>query len=329
MKYKQLGRTGVRVSTIGIGTATLGVAPLEKEADRIVGRALELGINVLDCANSYGNQPRFDRPTAPPANERPSAEEILGKVLRGGRRKEVVLSSKVMERVGPGVNDCGLSRRHIFQQLEESLRRLQTDHIDLYYAHHPDATTPIEETVRAFDDLVRQGKIRYGALSTYTAWQLVDAQWKAERLGAQPFCAVQTPYNLTARGFEADLIPAALAHSVSMIVFSPLAGGILANRAVRQREFGGAKRWGGRDFTAEQIEIADQLEKMANETGHRVSHLALAWLAAQPVVASAIMGAETLEELEENAAAGDVELTPEVLAAVNEINKPGPPRFGG
>jgi 1-deoxyxylulose-5-phosphate synthase len=168
MRYGTLGNTGVKVSCIGLGTATFGVAPFEGDARRLVGRALDLGINLIDTANSYGNQARFDRAGAPPAEARASAEEIVGRAL-GARRHDVVLCSKVMEPVGAGPNERGLSRRHIFNQIEASLRRLGTDHLDLYYAHHPDPATPIEQTLRAFDDLVHQGKIRYATLSTYPA----------------------------------------------------------------------------------------------------------------------------------------------------------------
>ena len=185
MRYSTLGSTGIKVSCIGLGTATFGVAPLADDAERLVGRALDLGINLVDTANSYGNQARFDRAGAPPAAARASAEEIVGRALRA-RRRDVVLCSKVMEPVGAGPNERGLSRRHIFDQVEASLGRLGTDHLDVYYAHHPDPATPIEQTLRAFDDLVRQGKIRYAALSTYPAWQMTEALWTADRRGFAP-----------------------------------------------------------------------------------------------------------------------------------------------
>ena len=320
MRYKQLGRTGVQVSVVSLGTATLGVAPLEKDADRLIGRAFDLGINVIDMANSYGNQARFDRPDAPPWNERPSAEEIVGRVL-GARRRDLVLCSKVMEPVGEGVNDRGLSRRHIFQQLEQSLRRLRTDHLDVYYAHHPDPSTPIEETVRAFDDLVRQGKIRYWALSTYPAWRVVDALWKADALGGHPPACLQGPYNLARRGPELDIIPVCLSNGLSLTVFSPLAGGLFAGATARQREFVGHRRWGGTGFNDGEIALAVQLERIANLHGIQPASLALAWLVSRPAVATAIIGAESLEELEASATAGDLLLSEEMLEAVDGIGK--------
>lgn len=207
MQYQLLGQTGVRVSRLALGTALFGVAPLEADAAGLVRRALDLGVNFFETANSYGNQARFDRPGRPPAEQRRSAEEILGQAL-AGRRHEVVLATKVMERVGPGVNDGGLSRRHIVQQAEESLRRLRTDYIDLYYAHHPDPATPLEQTLRAFDDLVRQGKVRYAGLSTFPAWQMTEALWTSDRLGLNAPVCNQASYSLATRSAERELVPA-------------------------------------------------------------------------------------------------------------------------
>lgn len=260
-------------------------------------------------------------PAHPPWNERSSAEEIVGSVL-GARRRGLILCSKVMERVGEGVNDLGLSRRHIFQQLEQSLRRLRTDHLDVYYAHHPDPSTPIEETVRAFDDLVSQGKLRYWALSTYPAWRVVDALWKADALGAPPPICLQVPYNLARRGPELDIIPVCLSNGLSLTVFSPLAGGLFAGATARQREFVGHRRWGGTGFNDGEIALAVQLERIATLHGFPPASLALAWLISRPAVATAIIGAESLDELEESTAAGDLRLSEEVLDAVDGIGKP-------
>jgi aryl-alcohol dehydrogenase-like predicted oxidoreductase len=323
----QLGRTGVRVSAITLGTATFGVAPDAELAKRMVARALDLGVNMFDCANSYGDQPRFDRPGAPPAHARASAEEILGQALRG-RRDEVVLCSKVMEPVGPGVNDRGLSRLHIFNQVEASLRRLGADHLDVYYAHHPDPTTPLDETLRAFDDLVRQGKIRYVALSTHPAIQVVEALWICDRLRLSAPVANQVPYNLATRGLERDMVPACARHGVSLTVFSPLAGGLLAGPQTRSRTYTGAKRWGGQGFSQAQLQLADELQAVAEEAGHAPAELALGWLLAQPAVASAIVGPETLDELEASAAAADLILSEEVLARVDAIGKPPAAMWG-
>jgi len=321
VRYKQLGRTGVKVSAMSLGTATFGVAPLEAACDRLIGRAMELGINMIDVANSYGNQARFDRPGAPARTQRRSAEEIVGRAIKG-RRNALVLCSKVMEPVGEGVNDRGLSRRHIVEQLEQSLRRFGTDHLDVCYAHHPDPSVPIEETIRAFDDLIRQGKLRYYALSTYPAWQVVEALWKADRLGASAPACLQIQYSLARRDPELDIAPICRAYGLCLTVFSPLAGGLLAGVSKRSESFVGRRRWGGTDFTAREIALAEELERLAARHGHSPSTLALAWLMAQPFVASAIVGAEALAELESNASASNLDLSADVMAALDEIGRP-------
>lgn len=327
MRYHPLGRTGVYVSVLALGTAAFGIAPLESDADRLIGRALDLGVNVIDTANSYGNQPRFDRPGAPPAAERASAEEIVGRAIKG-RRSEIVLSSKVMEPVGEGVNQRGLSRLHIMQQVELSLRRLGTDHLDMYYAHHPDPDTPIDETMRAFDDLIRQGKIRYCALSTFPAWQAVETLWSAERLGASAPVCIQVPYNLSNRAVESDIIPLCLRHGLSLTVFSPLAGGLFAGPSALNRQFVGGRRWGGQGFNEADLKLAAELDALAKAHGKSHAALALAWLISRPAVASAIIGPESIEELEVNASAADLELSAELLAEIDKINKPPLPPWG-
>jgi aryl-alcohol dehydrogenase-like predicted oxidoreductase len=320
MRYHGLGATGVKVSCIGLGTATFGVAPLAADCDRLIGRALDLGINLIDTANSYGNQPRFDRAGAPPASARASAEELVGRAL-GSRRRDVVLCTKVMEPVGDGPNARGLSRRHLFEQVEISLRRLGTDHIDVYYAHHPDPTTPIEQTMRAFDDLVRQGKILYGALSTYPAWQMTEALWQADRLGtAAPVCN-QIAYSLANRAAEQETLPACRRFGLGVTVFSPLAGGLLAGPDVRARAVAGSRRWGGSGFTAQQVGLAERLESVSTETGHPPAVLALGWLVAQPGVSAALVGPETIAELEANAAAGAIDLPAALLERIGGLSE--------
>ncbi|HEY7295809.1 MAG TPA: aldo/keto reductase, partial [Dehalococcoidia bacterium] len=252
MQYEELGPSGVRVSRLCLGTAAFGVAPLAEGCGPLVGRALDLGINFFDTANSYGNQPRFDRPGAPPAAERASAEELLGRAL-AGRRAAAFLATKVMEPVGPGVNDRGLSRRHIMQQVEQSLRRLRTDYIDLYYAHHPDPRTPLDQTLRAFDDLIREGKVRYVGLSTFPAWQTTEALWICDRLGLYAPICCQLPYNMAVRGIEQEVVPACRRFGLGITVFSPLAGGLLAGIETLSRPIAGNRRWGGSGFPAEQV----------------------------------------------------------------------------
>lgn len=320
MKYNRLGRTGVQVSKIALGTATFGVAPLEQDAGRIVSRALDLGINLFDTANSYGNQPRFDREGAPPAAQRKSGEEILGQALQG-RRDEVVICTKVMEPVGAGVNDKGLSRYHIVRQVEQSLKRLKTDHIDVYYGHHPDANTPMDETLRAFDDLVTQGKVLYPALSTYGAWQTMEALWVADKYGLAPPVVNQLPYNLAFRNPEREIIAACEKFGLTLTVFSPLAGGLLAGPEVWERPVAGSQRWGGARFSDAQLAIGRQLADLAQREGKPPAAMALAWLIAKPVISAAIIGAETIAELETNVQAADIDLTPELYEELDSIGR--------
>ncbi len=293
--YQLLGQTGVRVSRLALGTALFGVAPLEVDAAGLVRRALDLGTTRLDSANSYGNQARFDRPGVPPAEQRRSTEEILGRAL-AGRRHEVVLATRVMERVGPGVNDGGRSHRDIVQQVEERLRRLQIDYLDLYYAHHPDSATPLEQTLGGVDDLIRQGKVRYAGLSTVPAWQLTEALWTCDRLGLNAPVCNRVSCSLAGRAVERELVPACLRFGLSLPARSPLAG---------------AQRWGGPAFPREQLAVAERLDGLADAWGHPPAQIALAWLLSRPAVASAIVGPERAAELDANAPAADLTLTPE------------------
>ncbi|HPE31212.1 MAG TPA: aldo/keto reductase [Parvularculaceae bacterium] len=323
MKYAPLGRTGVQVSCIGLGAAAFGVAPLAEDADRLVGRALDLGINLFDTANSYGNQPRFDRPYAPPASARLSAEEILGRAL-GARRREVILCSKVCEPVGEGPNQSGLSRLHIMDQVEQSLRRLRTDHIDVYYAHHADPLTPIEESVCAFDDLIRQGKIRYYALSTFNAWEMTEALWASERCGAHAPVCNQLSYSLANRAIEEDVIPACLRFGMTVTAFSPLGGGLLAGEPTLARPLSGAARWGYEGFSDNQRALARKFYDVVKGWGLSPAAAALAWLASRPAVSAALVGPESVEELEAAASTGDLQLAPALLEQLEEIGRPEP-----
>ena len=228
MQYSVLGSTGVKVSRICLGTATFGVAPTAQDADQLVGAAIDLGINFVDTADVYGNMPVFDRPGAPAAAEREPAEQILGRALRG-RRDEMVIATKSNGIVGHNINDRGLSRRHIIRQVETSLRRLETDYIDLYYAHDPDPDTPLEQTLAAYDDLIRQGKIRYVGLSNHPAWQVTQALWIADDRRLQAPVATQVKYNLIDRAAERELGPASERFGLSIVPYAPLHGGLLAD----------------------------------------------------------------------------------------------------
>ncbi|WP_432194253.1 aldo/keto reductase [Streptomyces sp. bgisy027] len=323
MEYSILGPTGVRVSRICLGTATFGVAPSSQDADGVVGAALDLGINFFDTADVYGSTSTFDRPGVPPASERESAEEILGRALVG-RRDEVVLATKSGERrFDP---DAGLSRRYIIQQVEQSLRRMRTDRIDLYYAHFPDPDTPLEQTLAVYDDLIRQGKLRYVALSNHPAWQMTEALWIADdrRLVSAPVAA-QVQYSLLDRGVEQELAGACVRFGLSIIPYAPLRGGLLADLSVLDRPISGDKRYGGPGYSESEIAIARKLGRLAREWGLGMQQVSLAWLLSRPAVASVIIGAETVEELRANASAADVELTQEQLDAVSALTSESRP----
>ena len=317
MEYSLLGPTGVKVSKICLGTATFGVAPDAQEAGRVVHAALDLGINFFDTANVYGATPTFDRPGAPPAIEREPAEQLLGRALVG-RRDDVVIATKSGERrFDPA---AGLSRRYIIRQVEHSLRRLGTDYIDVYYAHFPDPDTPLEQTLMVYDDLVRQGKLRYVALSNHPAWQVTQALWIADdrHLAAAPVCA-QVKYNLIDRAAEDELAPACQQFGLSIVPFGPLHGGLLAGMQAEEREFSGDKRFGGSGFIDTELEMGVAVERLSQDWGLQPYQVSLAWLLSRPAVASAIVGAETEVEVTANATAADVTLDQAQLDALTAL----------
>lgn len=318
MQYSILGTTGVKVSRICLGTATFGVAPLAEQADRVVGAAIDLGVNFVDTADVYGHMPVFDRPGAPAAADREPAERILGRALRG-RRDEMVIATKSNGVVGPDINDRGLSRRHIIRQVDSSLRRLETDYIDLYYAHDPDPDTPLEETLAAYDDLIRRGKIRYVGLSNHPAWQVVQALWTADDRRLQAPVAAQVKYNLIDRTAERELGPACAKFGLSIISYAPLHGGLLADLAVLDREVSGDQRFGAAGFSEGEVAIARRVDQYSRDWGLQPYQVSLAWLLSRPAVASAIVGAETPEELQANATAAEVELDQAQLDALTAL----------
>jgi 1-deoxyxylulose-5-phosphate synthase len=320
MQYSILGPTGVRVSRICLGTATFGVAPSAQDADRLVGEALDLGINFVDTADTYGNMPVFDRPGAPAAADRAPAEEILGRALRG-RRDEVVIATKSHGYVGPGINDRGLSRRHIIRQVETSLRRLGTDYIDLYYAHNPDPDTPLEQTLAVYDDLIRQGKVRYVGLSNFPAWQVTHALWIADDRRQHAPVAAQVKYNLIDRAAERELAPACERFGLSIVPYAPLHGGLLADLRVLDRKVAGDQRFAGPGFSDAEIALAREVDKLSREWGLAPYQISLAWLLSRPTVASVIVGAETSEELRANATAANVHLEPMQLDLLTALAK--------
>jgi aryl-alcohol dehydrogenase-like predicted oxidoreductase len=317
MDYRPLGRTGVQVSSLCLGCMMFGGRTSAQESYDIIDRALDAGINFLDTANVYS---------------RGRSEEITGEALRrNGRRHQVVLATKVHGAMGEDPNAQGNSRRHIIEQCEESLRRLHTDYIDLYQLHRPQPDIPIDETLRALDDLIRAGKVRYIGTSTFAAWQLVESLWVAKELGLNRFVCEQPPYNLLDRRVERELLPMARTYGFAVIPWSPLAGGLLTGKYDRNApppedsRFADMARNPARRarWTEGVFDVIEDLEPLAQEKGVTLSQLALAWCMAQPGITSPIIGPRTMEQLEDNLRAMEVTITDEDRERIDEIIPPG------
>ncbi|WP_151088816.1 aldo/keto reductase [Hymenobacter baengnokdamensis] len=320
MKYNLLGNTGLKVSELCLGTMTFGtrggrfgaISGVDQAgADALVKRSLDAGINFIDTANVYTEG---------------QSEEITGQALHnlGIRRDDVVLATKVRGKMGDGPNDAGLTRKHIMAQAEASLKRLKTDYIDLYQTHSFDPLTPWEETLRALDDLVRQGKVRYIGASNVAAWQLQKALDTSHYQHLEKYASLQGYYTLAGRELERELVPLLLAEKVGLMVWSPLAGGFLSGKYTRENEKGEGRR-SNFDFPPvnkdRAFDILDKLRPMAEAKGSTVAALALAWLLHQPVVSTAIIGAKKMEQLDDNLTAVDVQFTPEELKELDEVSK--------
>lgn len=292
MEYRSLGRTGVMVSPLCLGTMNFGGPTGKEDSIAILDRALDAGINFIDTANVYN------------AGE---SERIVGEALaRDGKREQIVLATKVHGRMGPGPNDAGNSRYHIIKACEDSLRRLRTDHIDLYQLHRPSQTIPQDETLRACDDLIRAGKVRYIGCSTHPAWMVMEALATSEKYGLARYISEQPPYNLLDRRIENELVPLALKHGLALLPWSPLAGGILAGRyPVETTDYAEDSRAAraGAMFQARVSrrgrEVAAQVAQMARERGMTGSQLALLWVKDQPGITSPIIGPRTMAHLED------------------------------
>lgn len=318
MNYRPLGRTGVQVSDLCLGCMMFGGRTSPEDSWAIIDRALDAGINFLDTADVY---------------TRGRSEEITGEALRrNGKRDRVVLATKAHGRMADDdPNAAGNSRRHLIQACEASLRRLQTDRIDLYQIHRPEPGVPIDETLRALDDLVRAGKVRYIGTSTYAAWQVVESLWVSDRLGLNRFVTEQPPYNLLDRRIERELIPAAQTYGLGLLPWSPLAGGLLTGKYRRDNPPPADSRFGmGKDAPHLQRRYHDgvfaaveQLEPIAAARGCTLSQLALAWCRTRPGITSPIIGPRTLEQLEDNLGAGDLDFSAEELAAIDAACPPG------
>lgn len=307
MEYRQLGRSGVPVSVIGIGGNQFGRAVDEAQTIRIIHHAIDRGINFIDTADMYTGT---------------VSESFLGKALQG-KRDEVVLATKTGMRLGEGPESIGLSRRRIMANVDASLKRLNTDYIDLYYMHQPDPKTPIEETMRALDDLIAAGKIRYSAFSNFAAWQTAEVLGLCEQRGYQPPVVNQDLYNLIERGVEQELVPACEHFGQSIVPYSPLASGFLTGKYRRGEPVPegvrghGSQSWQDRRLTDTNFRILDVVEKFAAEHGRSVSELAIAWLLGHKVICSVIAGVTKPEQVESNAAAADWVLSESDLAEID------------
>jgi len=318
METARVGRSGLKVSRLCLGTMMFGGPADEAASLRIIDRAIEVGIDFLDSADVYQGG---------------ESERVTGKALKG-RRDQIVLATKVCNPTGPGANDVGTSRRHILAGLEDSLERLATDYIDIYYLHRPDYETPIEESLAALDDCVRQGKVRYIGCSNYYSWQLCEAIWTSRLNRYAAFTCIQPLYNVLNRDIELELLPLCADYGVGVIPYSPLARGVLAGKyqpgaahPEGSRAARGDKRIHETELREERIHavfpVVEGLRPVAEGKGATLTQFALAWVLANPIVSSAIIGPRTMEQLEDNLGALDITITPEDEKTVDRLNPPG------
>jgi aryl-alcohol dehydrogenase-like predicted oxidoreductase len=328
MDYRNLGHTGLKVSPLCLGAMMFGQwgNPDHAECIRIIHRAMEAGINFIDTANGYSEG---------------ESEEIVGKALHD-RREQAVLATKVWAPVGPGPNQRGLSRKAIQEQVENSLRRLRTDVIDLYQIHRPDPTTPVEETLSTLTNLVRQGKVRYIGLSTnhyagdalwekrFAAWEIVETLWISERRGFERFISLQPPYSILRRVMELEHFPMTQKFGLGNIVWSPLEGGWLTGKYRRDtgnpKDSTRSEKWIGdleNPKFQRRLDIVEQLIPLAESKGVSLARFANAWVLRNPAVTSNIIGPRTLEQLEDSLGAVDVQITDEEATKIDELVPPG------
>jgi aryl-alcohol dehydrogenase-like predicted oxidoreductase len=323
MEYRQLGRSGLRVSTLTLGTMGFAGAGMFESigqidvdgAKRQLDLCIDAGVNLVDTANMYSAG---------------ASEETLGEAL-DGRRDKLLVATKVRFAMGEGPNDAGLSRHHIVASVEDSLRRLQADHIDLLQVHEWDGQTPLEETLEALDTLIKAGKVRYAGCSNYTAWQLVKALGVSERLGYEPFVSQQIHYTPQAREAEFELLPAGLDQGLGALIWSPLAGGLLSGKYRRDQERPeGSRHLGDWDeppvYDEDALyDLVEVLVEVGEAHGVSAAQVTLAWLLTRPGVTSLIVGARTEEQLSDNLAAATLELSDDELARIDEVSAPPVP----
>jgi aryl-alcohol dehydrogenase-like predicted oxidoreductase len=310
MEYRRIGRSGLKVSEICLGTMTFGASVEEAEAIGIVNLALDGGINLFDTADAYNGG---------------RSEEMLGKALKG-RRREAVVATKFFNPMGPGPNDSGMSRVHIMHAIADSLRRLQMDYVDIAYIHHVDEQTPLEEMLRAMDDLVHQGKVRYIACSNYQAWRLSEALWISDTQNLARFECYQPQYSLVVRDIEQELVPLCRHKGVGIVAWGPMAGGFLTGKyEPGQRLLPGTRSeeqwaWMPRFFAQNADETLATLLEVAQELGRTPAQVALRWVLEQPGVTAAIAGVRTPEHLRDNLGATGWRLEGEALQRLTEVS---------
>lgn len=309
MEFRRLGNTGLRVSTIGLGCNNFSARCDFVASRQVVHKAIDLGISFFDTSDSYGLG---------------GSEDYLGQIL-GPRRADVVLATKFSQPMGDGVLMRGTSRRYIMRAVEASLRRLRTDWIDLYQVHFPDPTTPIEETLRALDDLVHQGKVRYIGCSNFAAWQVIEALWTSRQNGLLPFVSCQNQYNVLVRDAENELLPAIRAYGLGLLPYYPLGGGFLSGKYKRDAPMPeGARlsyveRLSKRYVTERNWTLIEKLQKFVDARSRTLLELAFAWLLAHPEVPSVIAGATKPEQIESNVKAGDFALDSQAMSEIDTI----------
>ena len=316
MNYVPFGRTGVNVSPVVLGCMMFGGRTSPEDSWTIIDRAIDAGVNFLDTANVYNAG---------------GSEEVVGEALkRNGKRNSVFLATKVNGRMSDDPNALGNSRLNIIEQCEASLRRLQTDRIDLYQFHRPSRHIAIDESLRAMDDLIRAGKVRYIGTSNFGSWQVVESLWAAKELGLNRFVSDQSPYNMADRRIEREMLPMCQTFGLAVIPWSPLAGGGLTGKYSREEKQAAGTRFGDetraghlRRFGNGVLDIVDGIRPLADAKGCTVSQLALAWVMSRPGVTAPLVGPRTLEQLEDNLGALDVEITDEEAAVVDNLIAPG------
>lgn len=314
LKIRKLGRTGIDVSPLCLGTMMFGGPTDESTSVRIIHKAIDQGINFIDTADMY-NAGR--------------SEQVLGTALNG-KREQVVVATKGRQPVGDGPNRSGASRRHLMRQLHESLRRLNTDYVDIYYIHAPDYETAIEETLRALDDMVHSGKVHYIGCSNFRAWRVCEALWTSDRCNLHRFACVQPLYNIVNRDIEVELLPLCHEHRLGVVSYSPLARGILTGKYRPQDKYPAESRAARDDARLKQaelrdesIEISQQLTRYCESRGTTASRFALAWCLANPVLTSIIVGPRTEQQFDDNYGCLEVSISEEDEAFVNKLVPPG------